>query len=85
MLKHCEAGTPTRLAEVQAGEPARDIVGRDPHLAIAGLNPHGGAGAGDGWALHSPHGWAAKGLEETWRRMLRSGGGLPGPAGASGG
>jgi 4-hydroxythreonine-4-phosphate dehydrogenase len=25
-----------------AGETARDIVGRDPHLAIAGLNPHGG-------------------------------------------
>jgi 4-hydroxythreonine-4-phosphate dehydrogenase len=25
-----------------AGETARDIVGRDPHLAIAGLNPHAG-------------------------------------------
>jgi 4-phospho-D-threonate 3-dehydrogenase / 4-phospho-D-erythronate 3-dehydrogenase len=25
-----------------AGEAARDIVGHDPHLAIAGLNPHGG-------------------------------------------
>ena len=25
-----------------AGEAARDIVGHDPHLAIAGLNPHAG-------------------------------------------
>jgi 4-hydroxythreonine-4-phosphate dehydrogenase len=25
-----------------AGETARDIVGHDPHLAIAGLNPHAG-------------------------------------------
>jgi 4-hydroxythreonine-4-phosphate dehydrogenase len=25
-----------------AGETARDIVGREPHLAIAGLNPHAG-------------------------------------------
>jgi 4-phospho-D-threonate 3-dehydrogenase / 4-phospho-D-erythronate 3-dehydrogenase len=25
-----------------AGETARDIVGRDPHLAVAGLNPHAG-------------------------------------------
>ncbi len=25
-----------------AGEAAHDIVGRDPHLAIAGLNPHAG-------------------------------------------
>ena len=30
--------TATRLA----GAAARDIVGRDPHLAIAGFNPHGG-------------------------------------------
>ena len=30
--------TTTRLA----GETARDIVGRDPHLAVAGLNPHAG-------------------------------------------
>jgi 4-phospho-D-threonate 3-dehydrogenase / 4-phospho-D-erythronate 3-dehydrogenase len=30
--------TTTRLA----GATARDIVGRDPHLAIAGLNPHAG-------------------------------------------
>jgi 4-phospho-D-threonate 3-dehydrogenase / 4-phospho-D-erythronate 3-dehydrogenase len=25
-----------------AGEAARDIVGHEPHLAVAGLNPHGG-------------------------------------------
>jgi 4-hydroxythreonine-4-phosphate dehydrogenase len=25
-----------------AGEAARDIVGREPHLAVAGLNPHAG-------------------------------------------
>jgi 4-hydroxythreonine-4-phosphate dehydrogenase len=25
-----------------AGETARDIVGREPHLAVAGLNPHAG-------------------------------------------
>jgi len=30
--------TATRLA----GETARDIVGRDPHIAVAGLNPHAG-------------------------------------------
>ncbi|MBV9580702.1 MAG: 4-hydroxythreonine-4-phosphate dehydrogenase PdxA [Chloroflexi bacterium] len=30
--------TATRLA----GETARDIVGREPHIAVAGLNPHAG-------------------------------------------
>ena len=39
-----EMVTPERIVTAArlAGETARDIVGRDPHLAIAGLNPHGG-------------------------------------------
>jgi 4-hydroxythreonine-4-phosphate dehydrogenase len=39
-----EMVTPERIATAArlAGETARDIVGRDPHLAIAGLNPHAG-------------------------------------------
>ena len=36
--------TPERIAIAcrLAGETARDIVGRQPHLAVAGLNPHAG-------------------------------------------
>ena len=39
-----EMVTPERIVTAArlAGEAARDIVGRDPHLAIAGLNPHAG-------------------------------------------
>jgi 4-hydroxythreonine-4-phosphate dehydrogenase len=39
-----EMVTPERIVTAAhlAGETARDIVGRDPHLAIAGLNPHAG-------------------------------------------
>jgi 4-hydroxythreonine-4-phosphate dehydrogenase len=39
-----ELVTPERIVTAArlAGEAARDIVGHDPHLAIAGLNPHGG-------------------------------------------
>jgi 4-phospho-D-threonate 3-dehydrogenase / 4-phospho-D-erythronate 3-dehydrogenase len=36
--------TPERIVTAAhlAGEAARDIVGREPHLAVAGLNPHAG-------------------------------------------
>lgn len=36
--------TPERIVTAArlAGETARDIVGREPHIAIAGLNPHAG-------------------------------------------
>jgi 4-hydroxythreonine-4-phosphate dehydrogenase len=39
-----ELVTPERIVTAArlAGATARDIVGREPHLAIAGLNPHGG-------------------------------------------
>lgn len=39
-----EMVTPERIlvAARLAGETARDIVGREPHLAVAGLNPHAG-------------------------------------------
>jgi 4-phospho-D-threonate 3-dehydrogenase / 4-phospho-D-erythronate 3-dehydrogenase len=39
-----EMVTPERIitASRLAGETARDIVGREPHLAVAGLNPHAG-------------------------------------------
>src|SRR5207248_1611210 len=39
-----ELVTPERImtAARLAGETARDIVGREPHLAVAGLNPHAG-------------------------------------------
>jgi len=39
-----EMVTPERIVTAArlAGETARDIVGRDPHLAVAGLNPHAG-------------------------------------------
>ena len=39
-----ELVTPERImtATRLAGEAARDIVGRDPHIAVAGLNPHAG-------------------------------------------
>jgi 4-hydroxythreonine-4-phosphate dehydrogenase len=39
-----ELVTPERIVTTArlAGETARDIVGREPHLAIAGLNPHAG-------------------------------------------
>jgi 4-hydroxythreonine-4-phosphate dehydrogenase len=39
-----ELVTPERIVTTArlAGATARDIVGRDPHLAIAGLNPHAG-------------------------------------------
>jgi 4-hydroxythreonine-4-phosphate dehydrogenase len=39
-----EMVTPERIVTAArlAGETARDIVGREPHLAIAGLNPHAG-------------------------------------------
>jgi 4-hydroxythreonine-4-phosphate dehydrogenase len=39
-----ELVTPERIVTTArlAGETARDIVGRDPHIAIAGLNPHAG-------------------------------------------
>jgi 4-hydroxythreonine-4-phosphate dehydrogenase len=39
-----EMVTPERIVTAArlAGETARDIVGHDPHLAIAGLNPHAG-------------------------------------------
>jgi 4-phospho-D-threonate 3-dehydrogenase / 4-phospho-D-erythronate 3-dehydrogenase len=36
--------TPERIVTAArlAGDAARDIVGREPHLAVAGLNPHAG-------------------------------------------
>jgi 4-hydroxythreonine-4-phosphate dehydrogenase len=39
-----ELVTPERImtATRLAGETARDIVGREPHIAVAGLNPHAG-------------------------------------------
>jgi 4-hydroxythreonine-4-phosphate dehydrogenase len=39
-----ELVTPERIVTTArlAGEAARDIVGRAPHLAVAGLNPHAG-------------------------------------------
>jgi 4-hydroxythreonine-4-phosphate dehydrogenase len=39
-----ELVTPERITTAcrLAGETARDIVGREPHLAVAGLNPHAG-------------------------------------------
>lgn len=39
-----ELVTPERImtAARLAGETARDIVGREPHIAVAGLNPHAG-------------------------------------------
>lgn len=39
-----ELVTPERImtAARLAGQTARDIVGREPHLAVAGLNPHAG-------------------------------------------
>jgi 4-hydroxythreonine-4-phosphate dehydrogenase len=39
-----ELVTPERIVTTTrlAGEAARDIVGREPHIAIAGLNPHAG-------------------------------------------
>jgi 4-hydroxythreonine-4-phosphate dehydrogenase len=39
-----EMVTPERIVTASrlAGEAARDIVGADPHLAVAGLNPHAG-------------------------------------------
>jgi 4-hydroxythreonine-4-phosphate dehydrogenase len=39
-----EMVTPERIVTAArlAGETARDIIGRDPHLAVAGLNPHAG-------------------------------------------
>jgi len=39
-----EMVTPERILTTArlAGETARDIVGHDPHLAVAGLNPHAG-------------------------------------------
>jgi 4-hydroxythreonine-4-phosphate dehydrogenase len=39
-----EMVTPERIVTAArlAGAAARDIVGRDPHLAVAGLNPHAG-------------------------------------------
>jgi 4-hydroxythreonine-4-phosphate dehydrogenase len=39
-----EMVTPDRIVTATrlAGEAARDIVGREPHIAIAGLNPHAG-------------------------------------------
>jgi 4-phospho-D-threonate 3-dehydrogenase / 4-phospho-D-erythronate 3-dehydrogenase len=39
-----ELVTPERIVTATrlAGETARDIVGREPHLAVAGLNPHAG-------------------------------------------
>lgn len=39
-----ELVTPERIVTTArlAGETARDIVGREPHLAVAGLNPHAG-------------------------------------------
>jgi 4-phospho-D-threonate 3-dehydrogenase / 4-phospho-D-erythronate 3-dehydrogenase len=39
-----ELVTPERIITTArlAGETARDIVGREPHLAVAGLNPHAG-------------------------------------------
>jgi 4-hydroxythreonine-4-phosphate dehydrogenase len=39
-----ELVTPERIVTTAhlAGETARDIVGHDPHLAVAGLNPHAG-------------------------------------------
>jgi len=39
-----EMVTPERIVTAArlAGDTARDIVGREPHLAIAGLNPHAG-------------------------------------------
>jgi 4-hydroxythreonine-4-phosphate dehydrogenase len=39
-----EMVTPERIVTAArlAGETARDIVGRDPHIAVAGLNPHAG-------------------------------------------
>src|SRR3954447_16758617 len=37
-----ELVTPGRITTTARlpGEPARDFVGREPHLAVAGLNPH---------------------------------------------
>ena len=39
-----ELVTPERIVTASrlAGETARDIVGHEPHLAVAGLNPHAG-------------------------------------------
>ena len=39
-----ELVTPERIVTAArlAGETARDIVGREPHIAVAGLNPHAG-------------------------------------------
>ncbi len=39
-----ELVTPERIVTTArlAGDTARDIVGREPHLAVAGLNPHAG-------------------------------------------
>ena len=39
-----ELVTPERIVTTArlAGETARDIVGREPHIAVAGLNPHAG-------------------------------------------
>jgi 4-hydroxythreonine-4-phosphate dehydrogenase len=39
-----EMVTPERIVTAArlAGESARDIVGREPHIAVAGLNPHAG-------------------------------------------
>jgi 4-phospho-D-threonate 3-dehydrogenase / 4-phospho-D-erythronate 3-dehydrogenase len=39
-----ELVTPERIVKTAqlAGEAARDIVGRSPHIAVAGLNPHAG-------------------------------------------
>src|SRR5205823_8698358 len=39
-----EMVTPERIitASRLAGQAARDIVGADPHIAVAGLNPHAG-------------------------------------------
>jgi 4-hydroxythreonine-4-phosphate dehydrogenase len=44
LRKAIELVTPERIVTAArlAGETARDIVGRDPHLAVAGLNPHAG-------------------------------------------
>ena len=44
LRKAIELVQPERIVTTArlAGATARDIVGREPHLAIAGLNPHGG-------------------------------------------
>ncbi len=44
LRKAIELVTPERIVTAArlAGETARDIVGHDPHLAVAGLNPHAG-------------------------------------------